>query len=238
MEDIKTLREKTSAGLGLCKEALVEAAGDMAKAVEYINAKSDVISRLHNLTGAKIGLIKVALQDAEGQFDKAVELIKERGWGDETLVGEEQTVRDGIIDVYVHGTDRKTVAMVEVTCLTDFVARNEEFRAFAHELAMQAAATGAKYTSKDSIPAADVEKMKEQFTKEVVAEGKPAEIAEKIVEGKLNKYFQDNCLLSQKWFKDDSKTMQQLLDAITNKIGESISVRRVLVWKLGDRIAA
>jgi elongation factor Ts len=236
MEDIKTLREKTSAGLGLCKEALVTSEGDMAKATDYINAKSDVISRIHNLTGTKIGLIKVALQDAEGQFDKAVELINERGWGDETMIGAEQTVKDGILEVYVHGTDHKTMAVVEVTCQTDFVSRNEEFRAFAHEMAMQAAATGAKYASKESVPAADIEKLKDLYKREVVAEGKPEAMADKIVEGKLSKYFQDNCLLSQKWFKDDTKTMQNLVDAITNKIGESITVRRVMVWKLGDKM--
>jgi elongation factor Ts len=236
MEDIKTLREKTSAGLGLCKEALVTAEGDMQKATDYINAKSDVISRIHNLTGAKMGLIKVALQDADSNFEKAVELINERGWGDETAMGEVKEVKEGILDAYVHGTDHKTIAIAEVTCQTDFVAKNEDFKNFAHEVAMQVAAMGAKYVSKEVVPAADIEKLKELYQREVEAEGKPAEIAAKIVEGKLNKYFQENCLLSQKWFKDDTKTMQNLLDAITNKIGESITVRRVLIWRLGDKI--
>ena len=105
VDDIKTLRAKTSAGMVLCKEALVKSDGDMKKAVEYINERSDVIGRLHSLTGAKIGLCKLAYEDAEKDFEKAVELIKERGW-DDPVAGDTDGKAEGVIDAYVHGTDR------------------------------------------------------------------------------------------------------------------------------------
>jgi elongation factor Ts len=232
IDDIKTLRAKTSAGMGLCKEALEKSEGDMQKAVEYINSRSDVISRLRNLTGAKIGLCKLALEECDKDFEKAVELIKEKGW-DEPIGDEEAEKGEGVIETYLHGTDYKLAALVEVKCKTDFVARNDDFRAFAHELALQVAAMKPEFVSKENIPAKELEEITTLFKKEVEQEGKPANIADKILEGKLNKYFAEKCLLEQKWFKDDSKTIQQLVDEITQKLGEPISVRRLLVWEFG-----
>lgn len=233
IEDIKTLRAKTSAGMVLCKEALAKSKGDMQKAIEYINKRSDVINRLHNLTGAKIGLCKLAFEESEKDFEKAVELIKERGWDQdiENECGAE--VGEGIIDSYVHGKDKKLVSLIEVSCKTDFVARNDEFRAFVHELVLQIAAAKPTYISKEHIPAEKLTQIKELLQKEAESEGKPANILEKIVEGKLNKYYSDNCLLSQKWFKDDSKTIQNLLDENTQKLGEPLVVRRMLLWEFG-----
>lgn len=233
IEDIKTLRAKTSAGMVLCKEALAKSNGDMQKAIEYINKRSDVINRLHNLTGAKIGLCKLALEESSKDFEKAVELIKERGWDQdiENECGAE--VGEGIIDSYIHGKDKKLVSLVEVSCKTDFVARNDEFRAFVHELVLQIAATKPTYISNEDIPADKLAQIKELFQKEAEIEGKPANLLEKIVEGKLNKYYVDNCLLSQKWFKDESKTMQNLVDENTQKLGEPLVVRRMLLWEFG-----
>jgi elongation factor Ts len=231
VEDIKKLRAKTSAGMALCKEALEKSDGDMEKAVEYINDRSDVIARLHNLTGAKIGLCKLALEETEKDFEKAVELIKERGW-DEPIEPECE-IGNGIIDPYLHGTDQKLASLVEVKCKTDFVAKNEEFKEFVHELSLQVAAMKPKYVSKDDIPEEELAQIKETFLKETQAEGKPEDMQEKIVEGKLNKYYQENCLLEQKWFKDESKTMRNLLDEATTKLGEPLEVRRILYWEFG-----
>lgn len=230
VEDIKALRAKTSAGLALCKEALVKSDGDMTKAVEYINSRSDVINRLHNLTGAKIGHCKLAFEETGKDFEKAVSLIKERGW-EEPI--EQEGIGEGVIDAYVHGRDKKLVSLVEVSCKTDFVARNDDFRDFVHELALQIAAMKPKYISKDSVPAKERETVKEIFAKEVEAEGKPADMSEKIVEGKLQKYYQESCLLEQKWFKDDSKTIKNLLDEATTKLGEPLAVKRFLIWEFG-----
>jgi elongation factor Ts len=232
IEDIKLLRAKTSAGMGLCKEALTKADGDMQKAIEYINSRSDVINRLHNLTGAKIGHCKLAFEESEKDFEKAVALIKERGW-DEPIEDECCSVGEGIIETYVHGKEQKLVSLVEVTCKTDFVARNEDFRSFVHELALQIAAMKPVYVSKDTIPLEKLEEIKSIFQKEVESEGKPAEIAEKIIEGKLQKFYEEKCLLSQKWFKDESKIMQNLLDEAISKLGEPLEVRRFLIWEFG-----
>jgi elongation factor Ts len=232
IEDIKLLRAKTSAGMGLCKEALTKANGDMQKAIEYINGRSDVINRLHNLTGAKIGHCKLAFQESGKDFEKAVALIKERGW-DVAIENECATVGEGIIETYVHGKEQKLVSMVEVTCKTDFVARNEDFRSFAHELALQIAAMRPIYVSKESIPQERIDEVKSIFLKEVESEGKPAQIAEKIIEGKLQKFYEEKCLLEQKWFKDESKIMRNLLDEAISKLGEPLEVRRFLIWEFG-----
>lgn len=233
IEDIKTLRAKTSAGMVLCKEALSKSKGDMQKAIEYINDRSDVINRLHNLTGAKIGLCKLAFEESGKDFEKTVALIKERGWDEEIENECASEVGEGIIESYIHGKDQKLVALVEVSCKTDFVSRNEEFRTFVHELALQIAAMKPTYISKENIPGEKLAQLKDIFAKEAQSEGKPANILDKIIDGKLNKYISDNCLLEQKWFKDESKTIQNLLDENTQKLGEPLVVRRMLLWEFG-----
>jgi elongation factor Ts len=232
IEDIKLLRAKTSAGMVLCKEALVKSDGDMNKAIEYINSRSDVINRLHNLTGAKIGHCKLSFEESGKDFEKAVALIKERGW-DEPIEKDCEVDFEGIIDTYVHGREQKLVSMVEVTCKTDFVSRNEDFRNFVHELALQIAAMKPIYISKEHIPSEKFEEIKALFSKEVESEGKPTEMREKIVEGKLQKFYQEKCLLQQKWFKDESKTIGNLLDENISKLGEPLEIRRFLIWEFG-----
>ena len=234
IEDIKVLRAKTSAGMGLCKEALVKSDGDMAKAIEYINERSDVIGRLRNLTGAKIGLCKLALEEAEKDFEKAVEIIKERGW-DEPIEPDCEQKQEGVIDVYVHGKEQKLVALVEVKTKTDFVARNEDFRSFVHELSLQVAAMKPEFVSRDSVPSEEVEKLMALFAKELESENKPKEMIEKILQGKINKYYAEKCLLEQKWFKDESKTIKDLLDEAIQKMGEPLEVSRILIWELGKK---
>jgi len=232
VDDIRSLRNKTSAGMGLCKEALTKSEGDMAKAIEYINERSDVISRLRNLTGAKIGLCKLAYDEAEKDFEKAVALINERGWN-EPIGDEVEEIGEGIIESYVHGKEQRLVALVEVKCKTDFVARNEDFKTFAHELALQIAAMKPEYISRENISEEELNKLKDIFQKEAESEGKPENIREKIVEGKLNKFFSEKCLLEQKWFKDESKTISNLLDEATQKLGEPLEIRRMLLWEFG-----
>jgi len=231
VEDIKKLRAKTSVGMALCKEALEKSKGDMDKAVEYINKKSDIISRLHNLTGAKIGLCKLALQEAEKDFEKAVKLIKDRGWDEQ--VEQENNVGNGAVGSYLHGTDQKLASLVEVKCKTDFVAKSKEFKDFVHELALQVAAMKPQYVSKDNIPKNKQKELRDIFAKEAKAEGKSENMLSKIVEGKLEKYYQENCLLEQKWFKDESKSIQNLLDGNMNKLGEPLEIERILYWEFG-----
>lgn len=233
LDDIKMLRAKTSAGMALCKEALEFAKGDMSKAVEYINSKSDVISRLRNLTGVKIGLAKLALEDAGNDFEKAVEIIKERGW-DEPIGNDTSEKVEGVIDSYVHGIDKRLMSAVEVTTRTDFVARNDEFKKFVHELALQVAATKPTFVSRDSISKERKKELQDLFERELKEEGKPEKMWDKIIEGKFNKYYEEHCLLDQKWFKDETKTIQGLLDENIQKLGEPLVVRRIMLWELGN----
>jgi len=234
VEEIKELRAKTSAGMALCKEALAKSGGDMQKAIEYINKRSDVITRLRNLTGAKIGLCKLALEEAEKDFEKAVEIIKERGWDE--LIGDDMGQKvEGIIESYVHGKEQKLAALVEIRCKTDFVARNKDFREFAHEVVLQVAAMKPQYVSKDDIPEEEIKKLEELFKKEAKAEGKSDKIIDKIVAGKLEKFYSEKCLLEQKWFKDEDKTIGDLLGSATQKLGEPIEISRFLIWEVGQK---
>lgn len=233
VEDIKSLRAKTSAGMALCKEALAKSGGDMDKAVEYINKHSDAISRLRNLTGAKIGLCKLALEEAEKDFEKAVKIIKERGWDEP--IGEDLGEKvEGVIESYVHGKEQKLAALVEVRCKTDFVARNEEFREFAHEIVLQVAAMKPQYVSKEDVPESVLAELRELFIKEAKVEGKAENIIEKIVEGKVGKFYSEKCLLEQKWFKDEEKTIGDLLSNAIQKIGEPIEIARFVLWEVGQ----
>ncbi len=232
LDDIKALRAKTSAGMALCKEALESSGGDMQKAVDYINSKSDVVSRLRNLTGAKIGLCKLALEDAGNDFEKAVEIINERGWN-EPIGNDTSEKAEGMIDSYVHGLDKRLASVVEVTCKTDFVARNEEFKSFVHEISLQVAAMKPTYVSKENVPADKVAELKDLFSRELKEEGKPEAMWEKIMEGKFSKYYAEHCLLEQKWFKDESKTIRALLDENIQKLGEPLQIRRIMIWELG-----
>ena len=233
VEDIKKLREKTAAGFALCKEALAKSK-TFEDAIKYVNERGDTIIRLHDLTGAKIGLCKVAFKDAGNDFEKAVEIIKERGWDKDTSVACANPVTgEGVIGVYVHGVDQRTVALAEVVCDTDFVAKNDKFKEFAHNIALQIAAYQPQYISKDDVPIKVLETLKEQYMEEAKAEGKPENILEKIVEGKLSKFYKENCLLEQEYVKDSSKTINELLTEISHQLGERVSVRKILYWKFG-----
>ncbi len=234
MEDVKKLRAKTSAGLALCKEALQKSDGDMEKAVEYVNDRSDVISRLYNTTGAKIGHCKLAFEEAEKDFEKAVEIINERGWNDATSAdscGGEKI--EGVIGCYLHGVDQKVAALVELKCDTDFVAKNKDFKELAHELAMQVAAMKPKYVDRDSIPEDVLKKEKEILEKSDDLKGKPADIVEKILEGKMERFYEKNCLLDQVYFKDENKKVGDLVDDALTKLGEKIEVRRIYRMEMG-----
>jgi elongation factor Ts len=158
-------------------------------------------------------------------------MIKERGW-DEPIEAEEFE-GEGIIEAYVHGKDQKLVALAEVTCKTDFVARNDKFREFAHEIALQIAAMKPEFISQEDLGEDKINELKELFRKEAKVEGKPDSIIDNIVEGKLKKYLSEKCLLEQKWFKDESKTIRNLLDDAVQQLGEPIAIRRTMIWEFG-----
>lgn len=192
---------------------------------------TEMIKELRGATGAGILDCRKALTEAGGDFDKAVDYLREKGL---SLAAKrsEREASEGVIEMYSHGGGRVGV-MVEVNCETDFVARSEAFRTFAHEVALQIAAASPKYISEDQIPAEELAHEAEIAKKRAMEEGKPAAVAEKIVEGRLNKYKDEVCLLRQAYIRDDSATIEKLLHQNVASIGENIVIRRFHRWELG-----
>ncbi len=191
--DVKTLRERTGAGMMDCKKALVETDGDMDKAVDYLREK---------------GIAKAA--------KKASRIAAE-----------------GIVDSYIHMGGRVGV-LVEVNCETDFVARGDQFKELVHDIALQIAAANPTYLTKEEVPADVIEKEKEILKAQALEEGKPEKIVEKMVEGRIKTFYDENCLLCQKFVKDPSKTIEQLVTESIATIGENISIRRFARFEMGE----
>lgn len=188
-----------------------------------IDAKT--VAELRNRTGAGMVDCKVALDEAAGDIEKAIEVLKKKGAIKAAKKSAERTATEGLIVTYVHHNG-KLAAMLELSCETDFVARNEEFKALAEELALQVAAMDPTYVSPEMIPVADVEKKRAEFMLELAEDKKPEEIKAKIIEGKLNKWYSEVCLTKQTLIKDDEKTVEQLVNEKIAKIGEKIAPTR------------
>lgn len=193
---------------------------------------TEQIKELRELTGAGVMDCRDALQKSNGDFEKAVEFLREKGLAKAAKRAERQAT-EGVLDLYSHGNGRVGV-MVEVNCETDFVARSEEFRTFAHEIALQIAAGTPRYIRPEDIPAPEMEGLKQNFFNQAVAEGKPAQIAERVAQGKLDKFLDEVCLLRQRYIRDDEITIEQLLMQQIAKMGENIIIRRFVRWELGE----
>ncbi len=195
---------------------------------------ASMVARLRAKTGAGMLDCKKMLEEAEGDMVRATELLRERGIAKAAKRAGKIT-SEGVIVSYIHGAGRVGV-LVEVNSETDFVARNEQFQALTRDIAMHIAATGARYVSRDEVPSDIVAKEKELFIAELKNEGKPDNIILKILDGKMNKFYAEVCLLEQKFIKDDEKTIEQLLIEKIGEIGEKISVRRFTRYELGEGI--
>ena len=194
-----------------------------------ITAKA--VQELRKKTGLGMMDCKKALQETDGDLEKAVEHLRKQGMSAvEKRAGRDAS--DGLIESYIHQGSRLGV-LVEVNCETDFVARTDDFQIFAKDIAMHIAASQPLAVDRESIPAEAVEKEKAIFLEQAKNEGKPENIAEKIVEGRLEKYFQENCLLEQVFVKNPDQTIDELITELTAKIGEKISVRRFERFVLG-----
>lgn len=183
---------------------------------------TDDIKQLRELTGAGIVEAKKALDEA-GSLTAAIEMLRKRG----KKVAEKKagrTAAEGVIDAYVH-PNGKVASVVALACETDFVARNEQFKALAHDIALHVAALGPEYLAAEDVPTEVLDKEREIARAAAVAEGKPAGVVEKIVEGKIEKYFDDHCLLRQSFVKDDQFTIGELIETSIAKIGEKIEIR-------------
>ena len=184
-----------------------------------IDAK--MVGELRARTGAGMMDCKIALTEANGDMEQAIEGLKKRGAIKAAKKQAERTASEGIIASYVHHNG-KLVAVLELACETDFVARNEEFRALANDLALQVAAMDPQYVSPEAIPAEDLEKKRGEFLAELVDDKKPEEIKQKIVEGKINKWLSDVCLTKQSFIKNDEVLVEQLINTLVAKMGEKI----------------
>lgn len=190
----------------------------------------DDIKKLKELTGVGLTDAKMALVEADGDFDKALEAMRKKGLTRAEKKGDREA-REGIIDSYVHGG--RIGVVVEVNCETDFVARLDDFKKLAHEIAMQIAAMSPKYVTEADIPAEEMERVKAEAMERVKAEGKPAEIAEKIVDGQVKKHFAEQVLMSQQYILDDKKTVEDHVKENIAKLGENIVIRQFKRIELG-----
>ncbi len=189
----------------------------------------DKIIKLRELTGASIVDCKSVLLETD-DLDKAVELLRKRG---QKLVDKKacRQTSEGVVEAYIHA-NRKVGVLIELSCETDFVARNAEFIELAHDIAMQVAATDPEYLSPEEVPAKKIAKEKEIYRQQLKEEKKPAKMMGKIIEGKLVKYYEQVCLLKQPFIKDDKKTIEQLIKEAITKLGENIQIKRFIRFSL------
>ena len=197
---------------------------------------AEEVKELRAVTGAGVMDCRNALEKAEGDFERAVELLREKGLAQAAKRSDRET-SEGVLELYSHGDGRVGV-MVEVNSETDFVARSEAFRNFAHEVALQIAAMSPLYVSEADIPAEVLEGEREAGRKLAREEGKPENIVERIVEGRLEKYLNEVCLLRQAYIRDDQIIVKDLLHDHIVSLGENIVIRRFVRWEVGEETDA
>lgn len=192
------------------------------------------IKELREATGAGVLDSKKALEAADGDFDKAVEALREKGLA-QAAKRSGREASEGVIEVYSHLANRVGV-MLELNCETDFVARNDQFQELAHDLVLHVAAMNPQYISREDVPAQVLERKMEDLRAEAESEGKPEHVVEKIVQGRLNKFYEEEVLLEQPFVKDDSLTVETLINNTVAVLGENIILRRFVRYELGETV--
>ncbi len=193
---------------------------------------TDMVKELRELTGAGVLDCKRALDEAGGNMEKAALLLRERGLAAAAKKAERKAL-EGRVEAYVH-PGSKLAALVEVNCESDFVARTELFIELCHDLAMQVAASDPRYVSRQDVPEAVIEAERSEYRAQMADDPKPEHIIERVVEGKLGKFFEEKCLLEQPFIKDENKTVQQLLNEAIARLGENIVIRRFARFRVGE----
>ena len=191
---------------------------------------ADQVRQLREMTGAGMMECKKALAETGGDLNKAIDALRKAGIA-KAEKRADRAASQGRIESYVH--DSRIGVLVEVNCETDFVARTDDFRVLCRDLAMQVAAAGADYVRREEVPVERIERERAIYKEQVKNEGKPAAIADKIVDGKLNKFFAEVCLLEQPFIKDDKIVVGDLVKQMSSKTGENIVVRRFSRFRLG-----
>lgn len=190
------------------------------------------VKELRERTGAGMMDCKKALTEADGDMEKAIELLREKGLAAAAKKAG-RLAAEGVVESYIH-MGGKIGVLVEINCETDFVAKTDEFRSFVKDVAMHIAAAKPSYVSREEVPADVVEKEKEILRAQTLNEGKPANIVDKIVEGRIDKFFKDACLLEQQFVKNPDQTITELVNEKISKIGENIAIRRFARFEMGE----
>lgn len=190
------------------------------------------VAKLRAQTNAGMMDCKKALTESNGDFEKAAQWLREKGIA-AAAKKQSRIASEGVVGSYIH-MGGKIGVLIEVNCETDFVAKTDAFQQLVRDFAMQVAAANPKYVRREEVPAEELEKEKEILRAQAQNEGKPAQIIERMVEGRVTKYYKDVCLLDQDFVKDSSKTIQQVLNEATLQIGEKISIRRFTRYEMGE----
>ncbi|MEI7027301.1 translation elongation factor Ts [Paenibacillus sp. y28] len=191
-----------------------------------------MVKELREKTGAGMLDCKKALEEANGDITRAAEVLREKGLAAAAKKAG-RVASEGLVESYIHANGRIGV-LVEVNCETDFVAKNEAFREFVRDIALQIAAANPKFIRREEVSQEELDKEREILKAQALNEGKPANIVEKMVEGRLSKYYEEFCLLEQSFIKDQDKTIETLLNEKIASIGENISIRRFVRYELGE----
>jgi elongation factor Ts len=191
-----------------------------------------MVKELRERTGAGMLDCKKALEKTDGDIEKAIDLLREKGLAAAAKKAGRITA-EGIVGSYIHMGGRIGV-LIEVNCETDFVAKTEGFKDFVKNMAMQVAASKPLYVSRDEVPGDVLEKEKQILRQQAINEGKPENIVDKIVEGRIEKFFKETCLLEQPYIRDPEVSVQQVLTETIAKIGENISIRRFVRYEMGE----
>jgi elongation factor Ts len=197
-----------------------------------MNIQANLVNELRQQTGCGLMECKKALEETKGDLVKAGELLRKKGAA-KAAKKAERTTSQGLVETYIHGEGRVGV-LLEVHCETDFVAKNEKFKNLVHDIALHIAASNPLYISPEQVPAELVAKEKEIYQDQLAQEGKPANIIEKIIEGKITKYYSEICLVKQPFIKDPDKTIEQLVNENISVIGENIKVARFARFEISS----
>jgi elongation factor Ts len=190
------------------------------------------VKELREKTGAGIMDCKEALSECNSDISKAVDFLRKKGLATAAKRAGRATT-EGIVESYIH-MDSKLGVLVEINCETDFVAKNDDFKEFAKNIAMHITATNPVGIRQEDVPKETIDKEKEIYRAQVLEMGKPEKIVDKIVDGKLKKYFKDNCLMNQAYVRDPNITIEDLLNEMVAKIGENITIKRFARFKIGE----
>ena len=193
---------------------------------------ASLIKELREKTGAGMMDCKKALAETDGNMDKAFDYLREKGLSSVAKKSSRIT-SEGLVDSYIHGG--RIGVLIEVNSETDFVAKNDEFKRFVRDMAMQVAAVNPKYISREEVPEEELAHEKEVLTEQARQEGKPEKIIEKMVEGRLEKFYEEIVLLDQKFIKDSDKKVKDILNDLIAKIGENIKIRRFVRFEVGEK---